>query len=117
MTSQSAAANLNKNNFGEGAKVTITVSNSSKKGDEKKAGSSSCAAIVINDSDDENNITLVKWLNNLHLDGICNKLEELGVSETEDMTLLDEEDLASLNLKKIEIKKLKRAIVKLRGSP
>ena len=67
-------------------------------------------ALNIGDRNDDNAMTLVKWLSVLHLDHIFNNLKELGVEEIEDMTLLDEEDFNSLNLKKIQMKKLKRAI-------
>ena len=113
MSSQLASANLSKNKFGNGANISIKVTNSSKKGNEEKSQSSSMA-LVINDSDDENNKTLVQWLTALHLFNIYNKLKELGVEDIEDMTLLDEEDLNSLELKKIKMKKLKRAIAKIK---
>ena len=110
MTTQAAAANLSKNNFGNGANISINVSNNSKKGDEEK---SQAITLHLHESDDEKPMTLAKWLSTLHLDHVYNKLKELGVEEIEDMTLLDEEDLNSLDLKKIQMKKLNRAIAKL----
>ena len=40
-------------------------------------------------------------------------LRQTGAEEIEHMTLLDEEDLYSLNLKNIQMKKLHRAIAKI----
>tara|TARA_B100001123_G_scaffold442696_1_gene586896 strand:- start:809 stop:1147 length:339 start_codon:yes stop_codon:yes gene_type:complete len=108
MTTQAAAASMCKNSFGNGAKISINVSNSSKKKKDNEEKEES-QAITLNLHDD-NVMTLPKWLSGLHLDHIFNNLKELGVEEIEDMTLLDEEDLNSLNLKKIQMKKLKRAI-------
>jgi len=114
MTTQSASANLSKNQFGDGAKISINVTNSSKrkKGDEEKV-EDQAITLHFHDSDDEKPPTLAKWLSIIHLDHIFNKLKELGVEEIEDMTLLDEEDLNSLDLKKIQMKKLKRAIANI----
>ena len=110
MTTQTAEANLSKNSFGNGAKISINVSNNSKKGDKEKSQE---IALRFQESDDEKSITFAKWLNALHLDHVFDKLKELGVEDIEDMTLLDEEDFNSLNLKKIQMKKLNRAIAKL----
>ena len=111
MTTQAAVATMNKNSFGDGASISINVSNSSKKKkDNEEKEESHAVALNIGDHSDDNAMTLVKWLSLLHLDNIFNNLKELGVEEIEDMTLLDEEDFNSLNLKKIQMKKLKRAI-------
>ena len=109
MTAQSSHASVCKNSFGSGAKINVVVGTSSKKNGEKR---SETAAIILGLNDDDDT-KLTEWLSKLHLDHILKKLEELGVAETEDMTLLDEEDLNSLNLKKIQMKKLKRAIAEL----
>ena len=112
MTTQAAVATMNKNSFGNGAKISINVSNSSKKKkDNEEKEESQSIALHLQDSNDEQ--TLTKWLSVVHLDHIYNKLKELGVEEIEDMTLLDEEDLNSLDLKKIQMKKLKRAIANI----
>ena len=114
MTTQAANANLNKNQFGDGAKISINVSNSSRQPNIEKVKTQSIALEFRDrdsDSDTEKQMTLTKWLSVLHLDNIYNKLKELGVEETEDMTLLDEEDFESLHLKKIQMKKLRRAIL------
>ena len=118
MTTQIAASNISKNRFGNGAVVSVNVSNGSKKGKEKKKKTQTIALEFLDsdsdiDSDNEKQMPLTKWLSALHLDNIYNKLKELGVEETEDMTLLDEEDFESLNLKKIQMKKLRRAIAKI----
>ena len=116
MTTQIATSTIAKNQFGEGAVVSVNVSNSSKKGKEKKKKIQTIALEFLDsdsDSDNEKQMPLTKWLSALHLDNIYNKLKELGVEETEDMTLLDEEDFESLNLKKIQMKKLRRAIAKI----
>ena len=107
MTTQAAAASMCKNSFGNGASISINVSNSSKKKKDNEEKEES-QAITLHLHDDDQ--TLAKWLSVLHLDHIFNNLKELGVEEIEDMTLLDEEDFNSLNLKKIQMKKLKRAI-------
>ena len=109
MTAQSSHASVCKNSFGNGAKINVVVGTTSKKNGEKR---SETAAIILGLNDDDDT-KLTEWLSKLHLDHILKKLEELGVAETEDMTLLDEEDLNSLNLKKIQMKKLKRAIAEL----
>lgn len=109
MTAQSSHASVCKNSFGSGAKINVVVGTTSKKNGEKR---SETAAIILGLNDDDDT-KLTEWLSKLHLDHILKKLEELGVAETEDMTLLDEEDLNSLNLKKIQMKKLKRAIAEL----
>ena len=111
MTTQAAVASMSDNSFGNGANIRIDVSNSSKKGNEEKVESQ---AITVNLHNDDQ--TLTKWLSTLHLDHIYNKLKELAVEEIEDMTLLDEEDLNSLDLKKIQMKKLQRAIAKIADS-
>ncbi len=110
MTTQAAVASMSDNSFGNGAQISINVSNRSKKkkGNEEKEESQ---AIAVNLRQDDE--TLTKWLGNLHLDHIFAKLKELGAEEIEDMTLLDEEDLNSLNLKKIQMKKLQRAIAQI----
>ena len=110
MTSQSTHASISQNSFGKGAKINLVVGTSSKKNGREK---SETAAIILGLNDDDDDTKLTQWLSKLHLDHILKKLEELGVAETEDMTLLDEEDLNSLNLKKIQMKKLKRAIAEL----
>ena len=110
MTTQAAVASMSKNSFGNGASISINVSNSSKKkkdNEEKKESQS----ITVNLH--ENEQTLTKWLSVIHLGHIYNKLKELGAEEIEDMTLLDEEDFNSLDLKKIQMKKLKRAIANI----
>ena len=109
MTAQSSHASVCKNSFGSGAKINVVVGTTSKKNGEKR---SETAAIILGLNDDDDT-KLTEWLSKLHLDHILKKLEELGVADTEDMTLLDEEDLNSLNLKKIQMKKLKRAIAEL----
>ena len=112
MTTQAAVASMSKNSFGNGASISINVSNSSKKKkDNEEKEESQSIALHLQDSNDDQ--TLTKWLSTLHLDHIYNKLKELGVEEIEDMTLLDEEDLNSLDLKKIQMKKLKRAIANI----
>ena len=116
MTTQIAASTISKNQFGEGAVVSVNVSNGSQKGKgKKKKKKTQTIALEFldsgSDSDNEQQIPLAKWLSALHLDNIYNKLKELGVEETEDMTLLDEEDFESLHLKKIQMKKLRRAIL------
>ena len=108
MTAQSSHASVSQNSFGSGAKINVVVGTSSKKNGREK---SETAAIILGLNDDDTKLT--QWLSKLHLDHILKKLEELGVAETEDMTLLDEEDLNSLDLKKIQMKKLKRAIAEL----
>jgi len=118
MTAQSTRATLSQNSFGSGAKINVVVGTSSKKNGREK---SETAAIILGLNDDQEMIDaddtdLTEWLSKLHLHHIFKKLEELGVAEIEDMTLLDEEDLNSLDLKKIEIKKLRRAIAKLEES-
>ena len=110
MTTQAAVATMNKNSFGDGAKISINVSNSSKKKKDNEEKEESQAITVNLHQDDE---TLTKWLDHLHLDHIFAKLKELGAEEIEDMTLLDEEDFNSLGLKKIQMKKLKRAIANI----
>ena len=111
MTAQNTHASISQNSFGTGAKINLVVGTSSKKNGREK---SETAAIILGLNDDDDDDTkLTQWLSKLHLDHILKKLEELGVAETEDMTLLDEEDLNSLNLKKIQMKKLKRAIAEL----
>ena len=115
MTAQSSHASVCRNSFGSGAKINVVVGTSSKKNGKEK---SETTAIILGLNDDEEMIDLddtklIEWLTKLHLDHIFKKLEELGVAGTEDMTLLDEEDLNSLNLKKIQMKKLKRAIAEL----
>jgi len=62
---------------------------------------------------EEETVTLAQWLKKLRLDRIATKLRDLGVEDVQDTTLLDEEDLKSLNLKKIEMKNLLRGIAKL----
>ena len=112
MTTQAAAANMSKNSFGNGANISIKVCNSSKKkNDNEEKEESQALTLHLQDSDDDK--TLTKWLNGLHLDHIYGKLKELGVEEIEDATLLDEEDLNALDLKKIQMKKLKRAIANI----
>jgi len=113
MTTQAAVANTNGNSFGDGAKISINVSTNSKKkmpNEEKE----SSQAITLQFQNSEEDKTLTKWLSAIHLDHIYNKLKELGVEEIEDTTLLDEEDLNSLDLKKIQMKKLKRAIANIK---
>ena len=115
MTAQSSHASVCRNSFGSGAKINVVVGTSSKKNGKEK---SETTAIILGLNDDEEMIDLddtklTEWLTKLHLDHIFKKLEELGVAGTEDMTLLDEEDLNSLDLKKIQMKKLKRAIAEL----
>ena len=105
MTAQSSHASVCKNSFGSGAKINVVVGTTSKKNGEKR---SETAAIILGLNNDEEMIDaddtkLTEWLSKLHLDHILKKLEELGVAETEDMTLLDEEDFESLNLKKIQM--------------
>ena len=118
MTAQSSHASLCKNTFGSGAKINLVVgtTSSKKNGGEK----SETAAIILGLNDEEmidaDDTDLTEWLSKLHLHHIWKKLNGLGVAEIEDMTLLDEEDLNSLDLKKIEIKKLRRAIAKLEES-
>ena len=109
MTAQNTHASISQNSFGTGAKINLVVGTSSKKNGREK---SETAAIILGLNDDDDT-KLIQWLSKLNLDHILKKLEELGVAETEDMTLLDEEDLNSLNLKKIQMKKLKRAIAEL----
>ncbi len=112
MTTQAATASMHKNSFGDGASISINVSNSSKKKkDNEEKGESQAITLHLQDSNDDQ--TLTKWLSTLHLDHIYNKLKELGAEEIEDMTLLDEEDFNSLGLKKIQMKKLKRAIANI----
>ena len=118
MTSQSTHASISQNSFGKGAKINLVVGTSSKKNGKEK---SETAAIILGLNNDEEMIDgddtdLTEWLSKLHLHHILKKLEELGVAEIEDMTLLDEEDLNSLDLKKVQMKKLKRAIAKLEES-
>ena len=110
MTAQNTHASISQNSFGTGAKINLVVGTSSKKNGKEK---SETAAIILGLNDDDDDTKLTQWLSKLHLDHILKKLEELGVAEIEDMTLLDEEDLNSLNLKKIQMKKLKRAIAEL----
>ena len=111
MTSQAAAASMCKNHFGNGAKINISVGTTAKKGDEKPA--TTTAAISMEVDTEEETVTLAQWLKKLRLDRIDTKLRDLGAEDVQDMPLLDEEDLQSLDLKKIEMKKLKRAIAKL----
>tara|TARA_Y100001970_G_C14153835_1_gene814328 strand:+ start:958 stop:1305 length:348 start_codon:yes stop_codon:yes gene_type:complete len=114
MTTQAANASLCKNQFGDGAKISINVTNSSnkKKGREEKV-ENQAITLHLHESADEKPPTLTEWLSIIHLDHIFNKLKELGVEEVEDMNLLDEEDMNSLDLKKIQMKKLKRAIANI----
>ena len=116
MTSQAAASSLCKNTFGNGASININVGTSSKKGGEEKTSNTSASVTLINDNDDEHTPTLIEWLKKLRLDKILPKLQDIGVEDVEDATLLDEEDIQSLDLKKIEKKKLTRAIAKLSDS-
>jgi len=109
MTAQNTHASISQNSFGTGAKINLVVGTSSKKNGKEK---SETAAIILGLNDDDDT-KLTQWLSKLHLDHIFKKLEELGVAEIEDMTLLDEEDLNSLDLKKVQMKKLKRAIAEL----
>ena len=113
MTAQNTHASISQNSFGTGAKINLVVGTSSKKNGKEK---SETAAIILGLNDDDDDTKLTQWLSKLHLDHILKKLEELGVAEIEDMTLLDEEDLNSLDLKKVQMKKLKRAIAKLEES-
>ena len=118
MTAQNTHASISQNSFGTGAKINLVVGTSSKKNGKEK---SETAAIILGLNDDQEMIDgddtdLTEWLSKLHLHHILKKLNGLGVAEIEDMTLLDEEDLNSLDLKKIEIKKLRRAISKLEES-
>ena len=113
MTAQNTHASISQNSFGTGAKINLVVGTSSKKNGKEK---SETAAIILGLNDDNDDTKLTQWLSKLHLDHILKKLEELGVAEIEDMTLLDEEDLNSLDLKKVQMKKLKRAIAKLEES-
>ena len=112
MTSQAAASSLCKNHFGSGASINIRVGTSAKKDDDKKP-STTTAAISMEVDTEEETVTLAQWLKKLRLDRIDTKLRDLGAEDVQDMPLLDEEDLQSLDLKKIEMKKLKRAIAKL----
>lgn len=114
MSAQSSYASLCKNSFGNGAKINLVVGTTSSKKNEGENGAekSETAAIILGLNDDDDT-KLTQWLSKLHLDHIFKKLEELGVAEIEDMTLLDEEDLNSLDLKKVQMKKLKRAIAEL----
>lgn len=110
MTSQAAAANFSKNTIGDGGHISINVTTTSKKNGKEKSES---AATFINLNNEDHDTTLVEWLKKLRLDKIFTKLQDLGVEDVEDALLLDEEDLQSLDLKKIEMKKLMRAIAKL----
>ena len=122
MSAQSSYASLCKNSFGNGAKINLVVGTTSSKKNEGENGAekSETAAIILGLNDEEmidaDDTDLTEWLSKLHLHHIWKKLNGLGVTEIEDMTLLDEEDLNSLDLKKIEIKKLRRAIAKLEES-
>lgn len=49
----------------------------------------------------------------MHLSRIFNQLDEVEVVDAEDLLLLEEDDLQGLNLKKIELIKLRRAIATL----
>ena len=109
MTSQAAAANFCKNTIGDGGQITISVGTSSKKNGEEKSASSTT---FINLDNEDHTTTLVEWLKKLRLDKIFTKLQDLGVEDVAHIILLDEEDLQSLDLKKIEMKKLMRAIAK-----
>ena len=48
---------------------------------------------------------------------ILNNLIELGAEEVEDVLDLDDEDIAGLQLKKLQTKRFQRAITKLKENP
>ena len=110
----SAAAHLHGNDFGNGASVNICVTNSTKHKD--GSGKSETREIAVALEDTEPKTQLVLWLESTRLLQIAGALAELGVTHPSDTLLLDEEDLEELGLKKIQMKKLQRAICELRSS-
>lgn len=109
-----ASASLNNNEFGNGASINISVSNSTKNKD--GSGKSETQKIAVALEDTEQKTELALWLENAHLLQIAGALEAAGVTHPSDTLLLDEEDLAELDLKKVPMKKLRRAIDELRTS-
>jgi len=112
MTSEASAASasLNKNQFGDGAKINVQVH----AGSSTKKRKPVSAAIIFNEEDED--APFAKWLKKMHLSRIFNQLDGVGVVAAEDLLLLDEDDLQELNLKKLELKKLRRAIATLQAT-
>ena len=56
-----------------------------------------------------------EWLAGLRLGGLGleEKLADLGATAVEDLQDLDDDDLAALTLKKLEVKRLKKGVQKL----
>ena len=108
MAAQSAVSNMNGNTFGAGAEIGINVSTTTtnEKGDKVRKSTSS-----ISISQPAKKVTaLAQWLDNIHLSQLLPPLTELGAEEVEDLCDLDEEDIAGLQMKKLQEKRFRRAV-------
>tara|TARA_B100000686_G_C16792144_1_gene979476 strand:- start:1650 stop:2012 length:363 start_codon:yes stop_codon:yes gene_type:complete len=118
MTTQQAVSNMCGNTFGKGADIGINVSTTTtKENGETVRKSRSCIHIKQEPVSDEKHPSLENWLKDIHLSKILNNLIELGAEEVEDVLDLDDEDIAGLQLKKLQTKRFQRAITKLKENP
>ena len=112
MSSQHSVSNVNGNLFGEGAKLDIKCTNTRKVG-ENVQETTSHVIVDHTKPDDAGTNELIDWLKKIRLENILVGLTELGAEDLEDMLELEDDDLETLQLKKIPMKRLKRAIAKL----
>ena len=117
MTTQQAVSNMCGNTFGAGADIGINVTTTTtKENGETVRKSLSSIHIKQEPVSDEKHSSLENWLKNIRLSKILKNLVELGAEDVEDVVDLDDEDIASLQLKKLETKRFQRAITKLKSS-
>ena len=115
MTTQAAISNMVGNTFGSGADIGINVSTTTtKENGETVRKSHSSIHIKQDPVENESHSSLKNWLENIRLSKIFDALVELGAEEVEDLVDLDEEDITSLQLRKLEDKRFRRGIESLK---
>lgn len=111
MTTQQAVSNMCGNTFGAGADIGINVSTTTKKENgETVRKSISSIHIKQEPVSDEKHLSLENWLKDIRLSKILNNLIELGAEDVEDLCDLEEEDIANLQLRKLEEKRFRRGL-------
>ena len=109
MSTQQAISHITGNKFGNGTGVSINTTTTTEDGVRKSHSSIQ----IKTDTIPETQSTLEEWLKNIRLSRIFKTLVDFGAEDIEDLRDLDDDDFTSLQLKKLEMKRLKRAIEKL----
>ena len=111
MTTQQTVSNMIGNTFGSGADIGINVSSTTtQENGETVRKSHSRIQIKQDPVVDKKDPALANWLKKINLSKILDALIELGAEEVEDLLDLEEEDIANLQLRKLQEKRFRRGL-------